>query len=217
MGAGAATVWSMARSSGRAADGRERRYPAVESVAAGLLLVPFVLLWPIARSWPGPKPGLFVTPSSLASLLPALDILGRAAAYATTNALLLAGAFGMLAWLFNRLSFIRRHPGRAAQIALALTALGMLLSSANLREPIALAATLLAWPLAIGLARELRGNLLALWWAIFAARLISGGVALFGSAGPAWTAFNGGILLAGLAGLAGWSAGKWLQQRRGEP
>ena len=189
----------------------DHRSPTPDSLYTGFLLLPFGVLWAMARAWPAAKPGLFTVPASLASATPALDIIGRAVLAATTNTLLLVGAYGGVVWLLRRTSLFEQRAGLSQRIALAVVTFGMLVSVINLREPTHWLAALLAWPLALWLGREVRDNLLALWWALLAGRLVLGGVALFGTAGPSWVALNGGVLIVGLAGLAGWTLGRWWQ------
>jgi membrane protease YdiL (CAAX protease family) len=214
LAAGAATAWRMgARSKRRPSDvaiGESWRYSLADALQRGWLLVPWLLLFVLARAWPAAKPGLFAASGALGSLLPAFDSLGRAVLGATTTTLTLAGAFGLLKALATRWRFSRLDP---ALTALLLTTFGMLLASISLREPGQIALALLAWPVATWLGAQTHGNLLAVWWGLLVLRLLPAGLALAGAAGPIWYVLNGGLLLLGLAMSAGWTAGRLIERR----
>nr|MBA3469601.1 hypothetical protein [Herpetosiphonaceae bacterium] len=213
LGAGAATAWRLGTQSdqrGAAGIGLSVRSRLADALQLGWLLAPFLLLFVLARAWPGAKPGLFAPAGALGALLPALDSLGRAMLSATTTTLILAGVFGMLKALFSRWRLGGLDPTLAA---LLLTSLGMLLAAINLREPAQIGLALLAWPLATWLGAQTRGNLLAIWWALVVLRVLPAGLGLVGTAGPLWYALNGGLLLVGLGMSAGWATGRLIETR----
>lgn len=212
LAAGAATGWGLFEG-----DNHEEpdqfpsigRITLIDAIQAGWLLVPWALMFVLARAWPGAKPGLFASPTAVGSTLPAFDVLGRAMLSATTTTLILAGIFGLI-----KAGIARFFPRHAALIALVVTTLGLLVASISLREPTQIVAAALAWPMAVWLGAQVRPNLLALWWALMTLRVVPASVTLIGTAGSAWYLLQGGLLLVGLAMSAGWAAGWWLEQRK---
>jgi hypothetical protein len=123
----------------------------------GLALLPALLAFGALQAGLNTIPGAVRSPSALNSFMPAATVLLEGALSALRATLLLAGSTALLAgW----------RPLRPA--ALPLVTLGMVLVAANPDRPALLGLALLAWPVALMLARRLRGNLaalvLALWW-----------------------------------------------------
>jgi hypothetical protein len=124
----------------------------------GLALLPALLAFAALRAGPAADPGAVTSPRGLDSAAPAIAVLLEGALAALRSTLLLAGALALLSiW----------RPLRPA--ALPLVALGAALAATQPDRPSMIALALLAWPLALLLARYLRGNLaallLGLWWA----------------------------------------------------
>jgi hypothetical protein len=150
-----------------------------EGCAMGLALLPALLAFAALRAGLGADPGAVISPRGLDALVPALGVLLVGSLEALRATLLLAGAAALLgAW----------RPLRPA--ALPLAALGAALVAARPDSLPTLALALLAWPVALLLARRLRGNLaalvLGLWWAA----CLPDALALF-ALGQWWYALNG--------------------------
>jgi hypothetical protein len=124
----------------------------------GLVLLPALLAFGALRAGLEATPGAVQSPDALNSFVPAAAVLFEGGLAALRATLLLAGSTALLtSW----------RPLRP--LALPLVALGMVLVAARPDRLALLGLALLAWPVAIVLARWLRGNraalLLALWWA----------------------------------------------------
>jgi hypothetical protein len=129
-----------------------------DGCALGLALLPALLAFAALRYGIAADPGALRSPNGLGALAPAVAVLLEGALAALLDTLLLAGAVALLAaW----------RPLRPA--ALPLVALGAVLVATQPDRLPELLLALLAWPVALVLARLLRGNLaalaLALWWA----------------------------------------------------
>jgi len=125
----------------------------------GLALLPALLAFGALRAGLNDSPGAARSAAAVNSLVPAATVLLEGALSALRATLLLAGSAALLSsW----------RPLRPA--AVPLVALGAVLVAAQPDSLALLGLALLAWPVAIMLARQLRGNmaalLLALWWAV---------------------------------------------------
>lgn len=174
-----------------------------EALALGWLLVPFGMLFLTLRAWLSVKPGLFASPDALNAQAAWLDVALRAIIHSTTTTLLLVGSYGLLRYA------LRGRP----TLALWLTCAGFLLSAINLREPMQWLLAAIALVPCFWLARQLRGNIGALWWALFVIRILPSAVALMNTF-PRSIQLNGAFLLVLLAGTLGWSAGAWIEEQR---
>jgi hypothetical protein len=123
-----------------------------------LALLPALLAFGALRAGLNTTPGVVRSPGALGAFVPAAALLLEGALAALRTALLLAGGVALLS------SWRALRP-----FALPLVTLGAVLVAAQPNNLGLLALALLAWPVAILLARLLRGNmaalLLALWWA----------------------------------------------------
>jgi hypothetical protein len=149
----------------------------------GLALLPALLAFGALQAGLSAKPGAVRSPSALNSFMPAATVLLEGALSALRATLLLAGSAALLAgW----------RPLRTA--ALPLATLGMVLVAANPDRPALLGLALLAWPVAIVLARWLRGNLAALLLALWWAACLPDALALF-ALDQWWYATNGALAI----------------------
>jgi Type II CAAX prenyl endopeptidase Rce1-like len=152
----------------------------------GLALLPPLLAFGALRVGLNAMPGAVRSPGALGSFVPAATVLLEGALAALRATLLLAGSLALLAsW----------RPLRPA--ALPLVTLGAVLVAAQPDRLALLGLALLAWPVAILLARRLRGNqvalLLALWWAA----CLPDALALF-ALDQWWYAANGALAIMAL-------------------
>jgi hypothetical protein len=159
-----------------------------DGCALALALLPALLAFGALRAGLDAAPGAVRSPGGLDSFVPAAAVLLEGALSALRSTLLLAGVCALLAaW----------RPLRPA--ALPLTALGAVLVAAQPDRLPTLALALLAWPVAVVLARRAHGHLpallLALWWAA----CLPDALALL-ALDQWWYAANGAIAIVALLG-----------------
>jgi hypothetical protein len=168
---------------GRLAAWRFGRLLWSDGCRLGLVLLPALLAFGALRAGLSALPGAVRSSGALNSFVPAASVLIDGALSALRAALILAGSAALLAsW----------RPLRPA--ALPVITLGLVLVAARPDRLVLLGLALLAWPVAMVLARWLRGNLvavlLALWWAA----CLPSALALF-ALDQWWYATNGALAI----------------------